>query len=56
MTWINFLLAGLFLLAGTLALNIYRRYRQLQRKHVLLQQRYEKAERQLTTLWAPRNS
>ena len=52
MTWLDFLLGALFLTASGLAFVAQRRYRQLQRKYKALQQHYEKAEAQLSTLWA----
>lgn len=55
-TWIDFVLAALFVLVGWLAWAAHRRYSRLKHKYDLLQQRYEKAERQLTTLWAPKNT
>ena len=52
MTWLNLILVGLVLTAGGVAVVARRRYLALQRKHQILQRLYDRAEQQLSTLWA----
>ena len=55
MTTLELVLCALLLVAGSLTLTGYRRYRALQRKHKVLQRLYDKAEQQLSTLWTSKN-
>lgn len=52
MTWPEAVLSVLLLLTSGLTLAAHRRYLALQRKHKMLQRHYERAEQQLSTLWA----
>lgn len=52
MTCLDTILGAFFLLAAGLAIGAHRRYLVLQRKHKLLQRLYDKAEQQLSSLWA----
>ena len=55
MTVLEVVLCLLFLGTGVLAASLYRRYLALQHKHKILQRLYDKAEQQLSTLWANKN-
>ena len=52
MMWLNLILGGLLLTTSALAVAAQRRYTVLQRKHKVLQRLYDRAEQQLSTLWA----
>lgn len=52
MTWLEAVLGVLLLVACGLAVAAQRRFLTLQRKHKVLQRLYDKAEQQLSTLWA----
>ena len=52
MTWLNLILGGLLLTACGVAVVARRHYLALQRKHRILQRLYDRAEQQLSTLWA----
>ncbi|MCC3155528.1 hypothetical protein Q3A66_16040 [Hymenobacter sp. BT770] len=52
MTWLEAILGVLFVVSSGLAVAAQRRYLALQRKHKVLQRLYDKAEQQLSTLWA----
>lgn len=52
MTWLNLVLCGLLLTTSGLAVAAHRRYLALLRKHKTLQRLYNKAEQQLSSLWA----
>ena len=52
MTLLEAVLGVLLLLTAGLSVALQRRYLALQRKYKLLQRLYDKAEQQLSTLWA----
>lgn len=54
MAWLTAVLGGLLLVVSAVAVAAQRRYLALQRKHKALQRLYDKAEQQLSTLWATR--
>lgn len=56
MTWLEAVLCVLVLTASSLAVTAQRRYLALRRKHKALQRLHDRAEQQLSTLWASKNA